>query len=114
MFKISIVSNNCLTNILWFLWYDISGLTILIVSVFSMTLTIYFGPWWLEECASSSSNFFDILFLVLGKVSCADTVVGDAKVRGISGGEKKRLSVACEMIASPSVIFADEPTTGKQ
>ena len=47
------------------------------------------------------------------KVSCADTNVGDAKVRGISGGEKKRLSLACELLASPSVIFADEPTTGK-
>lgn len=47
------------------------------------------------------------------KVSCADTNVGDAKVRGISGGEKKRLSMACELLASPSVIFADEPTTGK-
>lgn len=46
------------------------------------------------------------------KVSCADSRVGDAKVRGISGGEKKRLSLACELIASPSVIFADEPTTG--
>lgn len=51
--------------------------------------------------------------LFLQKVSCADTNVGDAKVRGISGGEKKRLSMACELLASPSVIFADEPTTGK-
>jgi energy-coupling factor transporter ATP-binding protein EcfA2 len=51
--------------------------------------------------------------LFLQKVSCADTNVGDAKVRGISGGEKKRLSLACELLASPSVIFADEPTTGK-
>jgi ABC-type lipopolysaccharide export system ATPase subunit len=45
-------------------------------------------------------------------VNCADSIVGDGKVRGISGGEKKRLSLACELIASPSVIFADEPTTG--
>ncbi|KAI4313822.1 hypothetical protein L6164_026772 [Bauhinia variegata] len=52
------------------------------------------------------------LLFKLGLVSCADTNVGDAKVRGISGGEKKRLSLACELIASPSVIFADEPTTG--
>lgn len=53
----------------------------------------------------------DLLFR-LGLINCADSIVGDVKVRGISGGEKKRLSLACELIASPSVIFADEPTTG--
>ncbi|XP_051149198.1 ABC transporter G family member 7 [Andrographis paniculata] len=53
----------------------------------------------------------DLLFN-LGLINCADSRVGDAKVRGISGGERKRLSLACELIASPSVIFADEPTTG--
>jgi len=55
---------------------------------------------------------FGTCMFFLQKVSCADTRVGDAKVRGISGGEKKRLSLACELLASPSVIFADEPTTG--
>ncbi|KAG9139257.1 hypothetical protein Leryth_011265 [Lithospermum erythrorhizon] len=57
-------------------------------------------------------KYVDNLLFKLGLVSCADSRVGDAKVRGISGGERKRLSVACELIASPSVIFADEPTTG--
>ncbi|KAL3694118.1 hypothetical protein R1sor_007769 [Riccia sorocarpa] len=57
-------------------------------------------------------KYVDDLLKRLGLAGCADTIVGDKKVRGISGGEKKRLSIACELIASPSIIFADEPTTG--
>ncbi|KAJ4794289.1 ABC-2 type transporter family protein [Rhynchospora pubera] len=60
----------------------------------------------------SKQKYINDLLFKLGLVNCADSIVGDAKVRGISGGEKKRLSLACELIASPSVIFADEPTTG--
>ncbi|XP_010553966.1 PREDICTED: ABC transporter G family member 7 isoform X2 [Tarenaya hassleriana] len=68
----------------------------------------------LREISSEEERdmYVDNLLFKLGLVSCADSCVGDAKVRGISGGEKKRLSLACELIASPSVIFADEPTTG--
>jgi ABC-type multidrug transport system ATPase subunit len=38
---------------------------------------------------------------------CADT-----KVVGCSGGEKKRLSIAIEVLPGPSLLFLDEPTTG--
>ncbi|KAI9088684.1 hypothetical protein K1719_029798 [Acacia pycnantha] len=46
-----------------------------------------------------------------GRTGC-DTIVGDANVEGISGREKKRLSLAIELLASPFVIYADEPTSG--
>ena len=44
--------------------------------------------------------------------SCADTKIGNALVRGISGGERKRTAIGVELIKDPSVLFLDEPTTG--
>ena len=44
--------------------------------------------------------------------NCKDTIVGDSLSKGISGGERKRLSVGMEMITNPSIIFLDEPTSG--
>lgn len=43
---------------------------------------------------------------------CADTIVGDAFTRGLSGGEKKRTSIGIELISSPYLLLLDEPTTG--
>ena len=54
----------------------------------------------------------DSLLNKLSLVKAADTIVGDAKRRGISGGERKRLSIGCELIGSPNLLFLDEPTSG--
>lgn len=48
----------------------------------------------------------------LNLMACADTRIGNFEHRGISGGEKRRLSLAIEMIKDPFVVFADEPTSG--
>lgn len=50
--------------------------------------------------------------LQIGLTSLADTVVGGSVGHGLSGGQKRRLCVALQMINLPSVLFLDEPTSG--
>ena len=42
---------------------------------------------------------------------CQNTKIGNDAIRGMSGGEKKRTSVGCELVTNPSLIFLDEPTS---
>ncbi|OMJ68842.1 hypothetical protein SteCoe_33600 [Stentor coeruleus] len=42
----------------------------------------------------------------------ADKIIGDTMIRGLSGGEKKLVSIANELISQPSVLVLDEPTSG--
>lgn len=48
----------------------------------------------------------------LGIEECADTWIGNALIKGISGGQRKRTSVGVELITNPSLFFLDEPTSG--
>ena len=45
---------------------------------------------------------------------CEDTLIGapELGVKGISGGERRRLAFASEVITNPSILFCDEPTSG--
>ena len=42
----------------------------------------------------------------------ADTLIGGAFLKGISGGERKRTSIGVELITDPALLFLDEPTSG--
>ncbi|CAN4121195.1 unnamed protein product [Withania somnifera] len=48
----------------------------------------------------------------LGLERCQDTIIGGAFVRGISGGERKRVCIGNEILLNPSLLFLDEPTSG--
>ncbi|KAH0460151.1 hypothetical protein IEQ34_010814 [Dendrobium chrysotoxum] len=48
----------------------------------------------------------------LGLTDCTETAIGGTFVRGVSGGERKRVSIGHEMLLNPSVVVVDEPTSG--
>ncbi|KAL4246441.1 ABC transporter domain-containing protein [Abortiporus biennis] len=48
----------------------------------------------------------------LGILGIKDARIGSKGRRSISGGEKRRVSIACELVTSPSILFLDEPTSG--
>ncbi|KAM3267327.1 hypothetical protein P3S67_032499 [Capsicum chacoense] len=54
----------------------------------------------------------DYVLKLLGREICADTMVGDEMIRGVSGGQKKRVTTG-EMIVGPcKELFMDEISTG--
>ncbi|KAI3837891.1 hypothetical protein MKW92_000135 [Papaver armeniacum] len=48
----------------------------------------------------------------LGLAKCKNTVMGGPFLRGVSGGERKRVSIGQEILINPSLLFLDEPTSG--
>ncbi|KAH1082559.1 hypothetical protein J1N35_022320 [Gossypium stocksii] len=48
----------------------------------------------------------------LGLTSSWNTYIGDAGTRGVSGGERRRVSIGVDIIHGPSLLFLDEPTSG--
>ncbi|XP_062109979.1 ABC transporter G family member 16-like [Humulus lupulus] len=48
----------------------------------------------------------------LGLRNAANTIIGDEGHRGVSGGERRRVSIGVDVIHDPILLFLDEPTSG--
>jgi ABC-type multidrug transport system ATPase subunit len=48
----------------------------------------------------------------LGLRHCAETLIGSEFVKGISGGEKRRVSIAVQILTDPKILMLDEPSSG--
>lgn len=62
--------------------------------------------------SSDREQFVTDVINTLHLSKCQDTMVGNALVKGISGGERKRTSVGVELISNPKLLFLDEPLSG--
>lgn len=54
----------------------------------------------------------DNVIEALGLTKCRETLIGGFMRRGVSGGERKRVSVGHELLIDPAVLLLDEPTSG--
>ena len=65
-----------------------------------------------EASGKQLEGQIDTLISQLGLTEQANTIVGDLFLKGLSGGQKRRLSIALEALTSPANFFLDEPTSG--
>ncbi|KAF9884887.1 hypothetical protein FE257_000954 [Aspergillus nanangensis] len=61
---------------------------------------------------SEKANRIHNLMTAFGIQNQASTLVGTPIRKGISGGQKRRVSVASQLITCPKILFLDEPTSG--
>jgi len=60
----------------------------------------------------AAAGFIDNLLEAFGLTGVAETYIGGAQVRGISGGQRRRVTLARGVAAQGSLLFCDEPTSG--
>ncbi|MFN8254989.1 MAG: ATP-binding cassette domain-containing protein [Bacteroidales bacterium] len=81
-------------------------------------LTVYQNLYYSAKLCFSNYNEFQLLRLVLrllkslGLYEIKDMKVGTPLNKKISGGQRKRLNIALELIREPAILFLDEPTSG--
>lgn len=54
----------------------------------------------------------DRLLADFGLSGVRDNLIGTAMKKGVSGGQKRRVSVAAQLVTGPRLLFLDEPTSG--
>eukprot|EP01031_Cornospumella_fuschlensis_P032249 gene32249-39004_t len=94
--------------------FHLPSLTVYETLLFHARLRVTIGNGQTDSQSKSDAvrkRVYEVLY-TLNLVSCMHVRVGDEVNKGISGGEKRRLSIAVQLLVSPAVCLLDEPTTG--
>lgn len=54
----------------------------------------------------------DAILIKMGLKECADNLIGSDLIKGISTGEKRRVSIGIQVLTNPRILLLDEPTSG--
>jgi len=87
----------------------------LLLSNLTIEETIYFSARLKSPLTITNDEIQQVVEEVLedlGLLHIRNSLIGNYSRRGISGGERKRVSVASELVIRPSLLFLDEPTSG--
>lgn len=82
------------------------------------SLTVFENLYFNAKLCFDKHSSFELIRLVyrvlsdLGLFEAKDLKVGNPLDKRISGGQRKRLNIALELIREPAVLFLDEPTSG--
>ncbi len=78
----------------------------------AITMSVTLRPHVQKEAHPTASERVDRVISIMGLEQCQHTIIGSSIIRGVSGGERKRTSIAMEIITDPAILFLDEPTSG--
>ena len=67
-------------------------------------------PTWMSK--KEKEQRAESVLLKMGLRDCADNLIGGELVKGISGGEKRRVTIGVQILSDPRVLLLDEPTSG--
>ncbi|KAK2841573.1 hypothetical protein FQN49_006125 [Arthroderma sp. PD_2] len=67
-------------------------------------------PSWMSK--EEKNRRAEAILLKMGLKDCANNLIGSDLIKGISGGEKRRVSIAIQILTDPKILLLDEPTSG--